>query len=50
MSKVVSMREAIAAHVRDGDTLVIEGFTHLICFAGRMRSSASGGAISRSAA
>ncbi|HPV73810.1 MAG TPA: CoA-transferase [Gemmatimonadaceae bacterium] len=33
MSKVVSMREAIAAHVRDGDTLVIEGFTHLICFA-----------------
>jgi len=32
-SKVVSMREAIAAHVHDGDTLVIEGFTHLICFA-----------------
>ncbi|HEX4936151.1 MAG TPA: CoA-transferase, partial [Gemmatimonadaceae bacterium] len=31
--KVVSMREAVAAHVRDGDTLVIEGFTHLICFA-----------------
>jgi glutaconate CoA-transferase subunit A len=27
------MREAIAAHVRDGDTVVIEGFTHLICFA-----------------
>lgn len=33
MSKVVSMREAIAAHVHDGDTLVIEGFTHLIGFA-----------------
>ena len=32
-SKVVSLREAIAAHVRDGDTVVIEGFTHLICFA-----------------
>lgn len=32
-SKVVSMREAIAANVRDGDTVVIEGFTHLICFA-----------------
>ena len=32
-SKVVSMREAIAAHVHDGDTVVIEGFTHLICFA-----------------
>ena len=27
------MREAVAAHVRDGDTVVIEGFTHLICFA-----------------
>ncbi|WP_242342986.1 CoA transferase subunit A [Anaeromyxobacter terrae] len=32
-SKVVTMKDAIAAHVRDGDTLVIEGFTHLICFA-----------------
>ncbi len=27
------MREAIAAYVHDGDTVVIEGFTHLICFA-----------------
>ena len=33
MSKVVTMRDAIAAHVHDGDVLVIEGFTHLICFA-----------------
>jgi glutaconate CoA-transferase subunit A len=32
-SKVVGMREAIAEHVHDGDTVVIEGFTHLICFA-----------------
>jgi glutaconate CoA-transferase subunit A len=32
-SKVVSMKEAIAAHGRDGDAVVIEGFTHLICFA-----------------
>jgi glutaconate CoA-transferase subunit A len=32
-SKVVSMHDAVAAHVRDGDTVVIEGFTHLICFA-----------------
>ncbi len=32
-SKVVTMREAVAAHVHDGDTVVIEGFTHLICFA-----------------
>ena len=29
----MSMREAIARFVRDGDTVVIEGFTHLICFA-----------------
>ena len=33
VSKVVSMHDAIAAHVHDGDTVVIEGFTHLICFA-----------------
>jgi glutaconate CoA-transferase subunit A len=33
MTKVVPMRDAIATHVHDGDTLVIEGFTHLICFA-----------------
>lgn len=33
MSKITSMRQAIAAHVRDGDTVVIEGFTHLISFA-----------------
>jgi glutaconate CoA-transferase subunit A len=33
VSKVLSMHDAIAAHVHDGDTVVIEGFTHLICFA-----------------
>jgi len=27
------MRDAVAALVHDGDTVVIEGFTHLICFA-----------------
>jgi glutaconate CoA-transferase subunit A len=27
------MHEAVRALVRDGDTVVIEGFTHLICFA-----------------
>jgi glutaconate CoA-transferase subunit A len=27
------MRDAVAALVQDGDTVVIEGFTHLICFA-----------------
>ena len=31
--KVTSLREAIDGLVRDGDTLAIEGFTHLICFA-----------------
>lgn len=32
-SKVVTLREAVAAHVHDGDTIAIEGFTHLISFA-----------------
>ncbi len=27
------MKDAVARFVRDGDTVVIEGFTHLICFA-----------------
>lgn len=33
MSKVTTMKDAIAHLVRDGDTVAIEGFTHLICFA-----------------
>ena len=32
-SKVASMHDAIADLVRDGDTVAIEGFTHLISFA-----------------
>ena len=32
-SKLCSMAEAIRESVRSGDQLVIEGFTHLICFA-----------------
>lgn len=32
-SKVVSMADAVSELVRDGDTLAIEGFTHLISFA-----------------
>src|SRR5207249_12272287 len=32
-SKVTTMRNAVADLVRDGDTVAIEGFTHLICFA-----------------
>ncbi|MGB6864655.1 MAG: CoA-transferase [Candidatus Aminicenantaceae bacterium] len=31
--KIMTMREAIERNIRDGDTIVIEGFTHLICFA-----------------
>jgi glutaconate CoA-transferase subunit A len=31
--KVVSMRDAVEELVRDGDTVAIEGFTHLISFA-----------------
>jgi glutaconate CoA-transferase subunit A len=32
-NKVMTMKEAIKTHVNHGDTIVIEGFTHLICFA-----------------
>jgi glutaconate CoA-transferase subunit A len=31
--KLVSMTEAIAEHVHDGDSVALEGFTHLISFA-----------------
>ncbi len=31
--KRATMRDAVAELVRDGDTVAIEGFTHLICFA-----------------
>jgi glutaconate CoA-transferase subunit A len=33
VSKVTTMKDAIAELVRDGDSVAIEGFTHLICFA-----------------
>src|SRR5439155_27018178 len=32
-SKVTTMRDAVADLVRDGDTVAIDGYTHLICFA-----------------
>lgn len=32
-NKVVPLREAVCSLVKDGDTVVIEGFTHLISFA-----------------
>jgi glutaconate CoA-transferase, subunit A len=30
MSQFMSLAEAVAAHIRDGDTVAMEGFTHLI--------------------
>jgi glutaconate CoA-transferase, subunit A len=30
MDKTSTMREAISTYVRDGDTVALEGFTHLI--------------------
>lgn len=33
VSKLATMKEAIAELVHDGDSVAIEGFTHLICFA-----------------
>lgn len=33
MVEILSLAEAIAAHVHDGDTVAMEGFTHLIPFA-----------------
>jgi glutaconate CoA-transferase subunit A len=32
-NKVMTMQQAVREYIRDGDTIVIEGFTHLICFA-----------------
>lgn len=31
--KVMTLARAVGEFVRNGDTVVIEGFTHLICFA-----------------
>jgi glutaconate CoA-transferase subunit A len=31
--KIMKMEDAVNQYVNDGDTIVIEGFTHLICFA-----------------
>jgi glutaconate CoA-transferase subunit A len=33
LTKIMAMDEAIGRFVHDGDVIVIEGFTHLICFA-----------------
>ena len=34
MSEFTTLKDAIARYVRPGQTLALEGFTHLICFAG----------------
>jgi glutaconate CoA-transferase, subunit A len=33
MAEIVSLQDALAGLVRDGDSLAMEGFTHLIPFA-----------------
>src|SRR5919198_2771589 len=33
MSRVLTLAEAVEANIRDGDTVAMEGFTHLIPFA-----------------
>ena len=33
MAEILSLHDAVAAHVRDGQTVALEGFTHLIPFA-----------------
>lgn len=33
MAKIVPLRQAVSEHVRDGNTVALEGFTHLIPFA-----------------
>ena len=33
MAEIVSLQSAIRAHLHDGDTVAMEGFTHLIPFA-----------------
>jgi glutaconate CoA-transferase subunit A len=33
MSELIDLADAVARHVRDGDTVALEGFTHLIPFA-----------------
>jgi glutaconate CoA-transferase, subunit A len=43
MAEVVSLRDAVADLIHDGDTIAMEGFTHLIPFAAGTRSSAADG-------
>ena len=43
MPRFLSLAEAVEDCVRDGDTVAMEGFTHLIPMPPVTRSSASGG-------
>ena len=36
MASFLSLQEAVAANVRDGDIVALEGFTHLIPYAAGM--------------
>ena len=42
MMPVVTLSEAVASHIADGQTLALEGFTHLIPFCGCARDHPSG--------
>ena len=46
MSRFLSLAEAVELTIRDGDTVAMEGFTHLIPYAADTRSSASAAGIS----
>ena len=44
MARIVSLAEAVAAAIHDGDSVAMEGFTHLIPFAAGTKSSGSSAA------
>ena len=46
MAEIVSLADAVARAIHDGDAVAMEGFTHLIPFAAAARSSGSGGVSS----
>jgi glutaconate CoA-transferase subunit A len=41
VSRFLPLAQAVAELIHDGDTVALEGFTHLIPFAAATRSSAS---------
>ena len=42
MSRFLSLAEAVESTIRDGDTVAMEGFTHLIPYAAGQSVSAAG--------